>query len=111
MTVRAWLPLILGLGLAEPALAQGFPEHGHFFGGDGMGFGAMMFLGPLFFLVFIAAVVAIVVLLIRWLGDRQSYAGAPPHMAKSPVDILKQRFARGEIDKDEFDERRRVLEE
>jgi len=33
----------------------------------------------------------------------------PPH--RTPVDILKERFARGEIDKNEFEERRRVLGE
>jgi putative membrane protein len=36
----------------------------------------------------------------------------PPHHAppgRTPIDILKERFARGEIDKDEFEERRRVL--
>jgi putative membrane protein len=31
--------------------------------------------------------------------------------AGKALDILRERFARGEIDKAEFDERRRVLEE
>ena len=44
---------------------------------------------------------------------RRAMAGKPPHLppARTPLDILKERFARGEIDKDEFEERRRVLGE
>ena len=105
-------PLLLAagsLGLSGPALAQGIPEHSHFVGGQGMGFGAMMVFGPLFFLVFLAVAVAVVVLLVRWLGEGRSYAAHPPSMGRPPLDILKERFARGEIDGQEFDERRRVL--
>ena len=60
-----------------------------------------MFFGPL---ICVAAVVVFAVLLVRWFGgsgqsiDRQS-----------PLDILRERFADGEIEKEEFDERRRIL--
>ncbi len=70
----------------------------------------MMF-GPLFMILMLAAVIAVAVLLVRWLGG--SWQGAAPHvlLGRTPLDILKERFARGEIDKEEFDERRRVLGE
>jgi putative membrane protein len=71
-----------------------------------------MFLGPLFMILVLAATVAIIVLAVRWLiGAQQGPTlgtWAPP--TQTPIDILKERFARGEIDKDEFEERRRVLE-
>jgi putative membrane protein len=62
-------------------------------------------LGPAFMILVIAAVAALVaVLLRRPIGP----AFAPPS-GRAPLDILKERFARGEIDKAEYDERRRVL--
>lgn len=74
------------------------------------GWYAMIF-GPLFMILFLAALIAVVVLLVRWVGGPWQ-GTVPPHHTppgRTPLDILKERFARGEIDKDEFEERRRVL--
>jgi putative membrane protein len=58
----------------------------------------------------LSAVIAAAALLVRWLGG--PWQATAPHStpsARMPIEILKERFARGEIDKDEFDERRRLL--
>ena len=70
----------------------------------------MMFFGPLFMIVTLAALVAAIVFLVRWLGGGMPGATLLPP-AKTSLDILKERFAKGEIDKTEFEERRRVLGE
>ncbi|MFQ5959248.1 MAG: SHOCT domain-containing protein [Alphaproteobacteria bacterium] len=47
-------------------------------------------------------------MLVRWLGG----VGHTTHRGRrgsSALDILEERFARGEIDRDEFDERKRTL--
>jgi putative membrane protein len=75
----------------------------------GGGWGMMIF-GPLFMILLLAIVIATAVLLVRWIGG--PWPGiTTPHMPQgpTPLDILKERFARGEIDKNEFEERRRVL--
>lgn len=76
----------------------------------GGGWQAMIF-GPLFMILILAVVIGAVVLVVRWLGGPPQGMGAPHHSGRMPLDILKERFARGEIDKNEFDERRRVLGE
>ncbi len=101
--------LLSMLGLAPTAWAQqqGGPYYGPHMWSDGWG----MFLGPLMMIVFIAAIVVVVVLVVRWLGG-SGHGGAPyPPPGKTPLDILKKRFAHGEIDKDELEERRRALGE
>ena len=96
--------------VSSPVLAQQAqgPTYGpHMWGGGWHGW----FFGPIMMIVFIAVAVVVVVLLVRWLGG-PGHGGAQhnPH-GKVPLDILKERFARGEIDKEEFEERRRVLGE
>jgi putative membrane protein len=50
----------------------------------------------------------LIALVIRWLLG-SSRGGSVSPSVKSPLDILKKRFARGEIEKEEFEERRRML--
>jgi putative membrane protein len=77
--------------------------------GWGWGWYGMIF-GPLLMILVLALVIAVAVLLVRWLGGPWQ-AMAPPQAPapRTPLDILKERYARGEIDKEEFEERRRVL--
>ena len=70
-----------------------------------------MIFGPLLMILMLGGVIAVVVLLVRWLGGPGLGTASPYHTppGRTPLDILKERFARGEINKDEFEERRRVL--
>ncbi len=80
-------------------------SHDHMWGG-GWGWGGMI-LGPLFMIVFLAVLVGVIVLVVRWLGG-----AAPAAQVRGPrtaLDILDDRFARGEIDKDEYEDRRLTL--
>lgn len=93
--------------VATAAAAQNYEPYMHYHGwGDG--WGGMIF-GPLMMIVFLAAVVVLVVVAIRWLAGA-GHPAAPAGRA-GPLDVLKDRFARGEIDKDEYEERRRILSE
>ena len=69
-------------------------------------------LGPFMMITFLVIAVIVVVLIVRWLGGVGHGAVHSPHASsgKSPPDILRERFARGEIDQKEFEERRSVLE-
>ncbi|HCO12193.1 MAG TPA: SHOCT domain-containing protein [Desulfonauticus sp.] len=67
----------------------------------GMGFG--MGWGMLIFLILVIGLI--------WVLIRQS-AGRPgeyPGKEKTPLEILKERYARGEIDKQEFEEKKKDL--
>ncbi len=93
-------------GPSEPE-RYGYGPHMMWWGGGWYG----MIFGPLFMILVLAAVIAVAVLLVRWLGGPWQGAGPQVPPGRTPLDILKERFARGDIDKAEFEERRRVLGE
>jgi len=66
------------------------------------------FMGPFMMMLFLVVAVALVVFFVRKTGDGRT-TNDPSR--KSPLDILKERFARGEIDQTEYEERRKVLED
>jgi len=79
---------------------EGAYGYGHMMGGGWI-------LGPVMMILFIAVIVAVVVLVLRWFGGTGGAGGRP----KAALDILEERFARGEIDKDEFEARRQALQD
>lgn len=86
----------------------GYGSHMHMMWGEG---GLGMVFGPLFMILILVVVITAVVLLVRWLAGPW-HGTVPPYHAppgRTALDILKERFARGEIEKDEFEERRRLL--
>ncbi len=71
-----------------------------------------MVLGPLVMILILVVAMALAILLVKWVGG--PWHGGHPHNVlpdRHPTDILRERYARGEISKEEFQESRRVLNE
>lgn len=99
----------ISLTLASlPAAAQTLTERSDYWRhGWDWGWGHMAF-GGLMMVLFWGGIILLVVFAARWLGagpaDRTP---SPPK--KSALDILGERFAQGDIDKVEYEERKRIL--
>ncbi len=74
----------------------------------GMGFG-MGWFGMIIMAAFWIAVIVGVVLLIRWLVISTRTEGHRTLTGNSALEILKARYAKGEIDKKEFEEKKKDL--
>ena len=97
---------------AIPAFAQQSPDaggpgpmygYGHMWGG---GWHPGMVFGPLVMLLALVGIVALIVWLVRGFSDGGHRHGGSGRRA---LEILEERLARGEIDKEEFEEKRRLL--
>jgi putative membrane protein len=97
-----------------PLASLVFAHEGSDYNGQHMmwqGYG--LFFGPMIMIVFFAVLITVSILLYRWLGGTAHHQsmGSYPNSDRDPVNILKERFAKGEIDKEEFEERKRLLRE
>ena len=77
------------------------------------GFGIFAAIALIAGLVFWGLVIAALVLGVRWLlrQNRQDQAAPPASSAPAPdpLEVLRHRYANGEIDEEEFERRRRTL--
>ena len=107
--MTSWTAGLAAMLLPVAAWADSSGAYGPYQHHGGMWYGGWggMFLGPLMMVLVIGAVIFLVALAVRWVGGGNK--GQSQQAGRSPLDILKERFARGEIDESEFDQRRRVL--
>lgn len=84
--------------IKEKEMMWGYDGFG--FGWGGMGIGMLLFW---------ALIIAVVVALVRGLGGARSVASEPRPRERTALDILGERYARGDIDKNEFEQKRRDL--
>lgn len=68
------------------------------------GMGSMHFAGPLMMVIIFAAVIALIVFLIRAFSTHQNFSSNI-----SASELLQERFARGEIDEAEYFRARQVI--
>ncbi len=76
--------------------------------GNGFNWGWMTF-GGLMMLLFWAAVIVLVILAIRAFSGTRPQAGPSVGTPQPELDNLRERYARGEITKDEYESMRRDL--
>jgi len=96
----AAVPPLKGLREAEEIEGRlAMMHHGEWAWGEGM------FFGPLFMIAGLAPIIVLILLLTARLSDRRS--GSTP--VRSARAILDERFAKGEIQREEYEERRQAL--
>jgi putative membrane protein len=122
--LRIVTPAVLGvtvqggeLAATGPAFAQS-PDQAGWYGqmhdgwGHMMGWGGTMF-GGIGMLLFWGVIIVLLVLFARGYtgGARTRATFQSPHSGSTALDILQERYAKGEINKEEYEQRKKTLTE
>jgi putative membrane protein len=68
-----------------------------------------MIFGPFMMVLWLVVLVVVVAAVLRWLHGGAASPLSFTGNRKRALEVLEERFARGEIDKDEFQEKKRLL--
>ena len=98
------VPPLVGIAVGRGAYGWGMMGS-HMAGGWGM-----PLMGGLGMLLFWLLVIGGVVWLVQSAGRGATSAGPSMPLAEAPLDILKRRYARGEITKEQYEEMRHALD-
>ena len=93
-----------GLAYAQRGGRGGWESCPFSMGGYGMGW-----FGGIFMLVFWILIIVGIVFLIRWLIHSTKGGTGGTQSGSRAMEILKERYARGEINKEEYEEKKRDL--
>ena len=117
MSVKRWLPygfsiVLMSLFVSSTwgvSLAQ-WGRHHDWHTGPGMMSGwGMGWFGMIFMLVFWVLVILGLIFLIKWLIQNTRKDAGTSNGGSKALEILKERYARGEIEKEEFEEKKKAL--
>ncbi len=87
----------------------GYDRYGGGMGPGMMGYGAGWVMGIINIIFWVAVIIG-VIYLIKWLSA-SSKQGSKETKENTALDILKERYAKGEINREEFEEKKKVLKE
>jgi len=82
---------------------------GYYFG-DGFYGGGMGFFGGFMMIIFWVAIIFFIVWAVKEVSGRKTDSRGGDGTSRTAMDILKERYAKGEIDKAEFEIKRKDLE-
>jgi putative membrane protein len=97
----AWIP--------ASALAHGDENGGGSWSHNWAGEAGHMAFGSLAMILFWGGLILLIVLAVRWFGGTSGNADRPA-TGSTALETLQKRFARGEMERDDFEEQKRLLQ-
>ena len=104
------IPAVSVMASWKLALAQSGRYDNWHMGPDMMGAWGMGWFGGIFMILFWILILVGLVFVIKWLIQSTSHGHSNASSANRAIEILKERYARGDIDKTQYESMKRDLE-